>query len=230
MKYSKKSWMDVTINQFKDIKEILLLDSNDLDKSIQIIALLNNVDVDDIESLPIVDLNNLIKSIEFISQPITTINVPNTLLINGVLFSVNKNISTLTVSQYLNLIEYSKDFNANLHNILSIFIRPCMVTKSVLGKNSITLLPVDDSENADYLLNNMSIVYANGLMLFFSEVYRTLINYILRGMKMTMSRLTLRMKVRRMLGLAPNQVLLDGLDALMLFQKKLEEVGMLSMK
>jgi hypothetical protein len=42
---------------------------------------------------------------------------------------------------------------------------------------------------------------------------------------MTMSRLTLRMKVRRMLGLAPNQVLLDGLDALMLFQKNWKKLG-----
>lgn len=230
MQSVKKSWMEVTIKEFKEIKEITNSNKSEMDKSIEIAAVLSGLEVDDIEELAIIDLNKLIKSIEFISQPINRVNMSNTIVINSVLFSINKNISTLTVSQYLNLIEYSKDFEKNIHNILGIFVRPCKVNKSLFGTTKYKIIDVDDAENAEYIRENMSIVYCNELMLFFSEVYNSLIKYTLNLMKMMRMRMLIRMRIRRFFKLPVQKEIWDGLDVLMQFQKKLEEVGQIHTK
>lgn len=220
----KSSWDDITIKEHFEIRDIsnsLML--KDIEKSNNIVSILSGVDLDIIESIPFRDMIKVFEKTKFLNDKIHIIKVPDSIIISGLTFLINKEISKMTATEYIDFCELAKDGEKNIHIILSLFIKPAEYKKTFYGKKLIPIKNYDLEEHQKFIYNNLNIVLAQSLMIFFSKVLKNLIDYTKTYLELKIKRITMREKLRMKLGLKP-KINTVGLDLLIESQKKLTEL------
>ena len=173
----KRSWKDVTIDEYFQLKEKLdNPDLNNYEKEVIKLAFVNNKTEDDIWDLNINQFRNLqVEALwmdEFnISEDIKFTNLE----ISGEKYTIDTNLQNFTVAQYLDFQTFFPQRHSNpkvLGNILACFIIP-------KGKKYAS--GYDISKLVSFINSNLSILTANEIMFFFLKQYlisiRALANY-----------------------------------------------------
>lgn len=106
MQLNKKSWKDINLREYKKIVEISKreLDS-ELEKDIAVLAVLLNTNEDSLYNMNVLELKELLEQMKWIRNEQYTYN-PNfknikKMNIDGVEYTVNPNINSFTVAQYM---------------------------------------------------------------------------------------------------------------------------------
>lgn len=125
----KRSWSDITINDYKEILEIQQREyDSDLEKGIAVLSVLCGVDEDELYSIPISQLNGLLSGISWMNNEFTFNQNWNSkyIKINGVKYDVIVDINKFTVAQYADFQIYwdKRDDVNNMGKLLTIFIIP----------------------------------------------------------------------------------------------------------
>lgn len=125
----KRSWSDITINDYKEILEIQQREyDSDLEKGIAVLSVLCGVDEDELYSIPISQLNGLLSGISWMNNEFTFNQNWNSkyIKINGVKYDVIVDINKFTVAQYADFqIYWDKRDDVNyMGKLLTIFIIP----------------------------------------------------------------------------------------------------------
>jgi len=129
IKIVKNSWNQITIADYKKISNIQSreLDS-DMEKTIAILAILCDVSEDDLYSMNINDLQNLMMQMDWLSKPYTFNKNWNFkhIVIDGVKYDVEVDINKFTVAQYMDFqIYWDKRNDVNyMGKLLTTFIKP----------------------------------------------------------------------------------------------------------
>lgn len=127
MELKKKSFKDINLKEYKKIVEInnRELDSN-LEKDIAVLSVLLGVEESEVYNLSIVELRSLIEQINWVYQydfkP--TGKLVNKLKIDGIEYTVNPDINSFTVSQYMDFQNFWDKRNERMGNLLAVFIIP----------------------------------------------------------------------------------------------------------
>lgn len=127
MELKKKSFKDINLKDYKKIVEInnRELDSN-LEKDIAVLSVLLCVEESEVYNLPIVELRSLIEQINWVYEyefkP--TGKLVNKLKIDGIEYTVNPDINSFTVSQYMDFQNFWDKRNERMGNLLAVFIVP----------------------------------------------------------------------------------------------------------
>ena len=182
----KKSWKDVTIDEYFDLCEKLSDDTlTDYEKIIIKIAFITGKSEDEIWNLNWQDFRNLQVESLWMEEFKLKENIKfNTIEINGEKYSIDTNLQNFTVAQYIDFQTFfpkRKDNPRTIGNILACFIIP-QGKKYAEGYNI--------QELVDNINSNLDIMTANEIMFFFLKQYlisiRAIANYfnwILKRMK-----------------------------------------------
>lgn len=182
----KKSWKDVTIDEYFDLCEKLSDDTlTDYEKIIIKIAFITGKSEDEIWNLSWQDFRNLQVESLWMEEFKLKENVKfNTIEINGEKYSIDTNLQNFTVAQYIDFQTFFPKRKTNervLGNILACFIIP---------KGKKYAEDYNIQELVENINSNLDIMTANEIMFFFLKQYLISIratanyfNWVLKRMK-----------------------------------------------
>ena len=104
------SYRKLTIAKYDEIKKIMEKDIEDIDKQVELIACLADMDVDAVYNLPLTKYEQMVNSIEFLYElPKPKSNIPSKLVIGDYKYTIMKNVEKMTTGQYIDLQNYMKN-------------------------------------------------------------------------------------------------------------------------
>ena len=156
----------LTIGKYLELVEIIDDDTlADIDKNVELIALLDDKEVDMIYDLPLPEFNDKIQKTAFLYEEPKPLQVSTVYKLGDMELEACLNINDLTTAQFIDYQTYVKDKN-KMVELLSVF-----------------LVPKGHKYNKDYdvfevqkiIRDNMPITQAMGLSDFFLLLYKSLL-------------------------------------------------------
>ena len=177
------NYKELTINKYQDIRNILKEDGGELNIQARIVALLNDMTLDEVLNLSLTKYNELVQGSAFLMEkPKLDGRIPSKLIINGRECYITKNVNKLTTGQYIDYQSYiaADDQEKYLANVLACFIVPkgCNYGDGY-----------DTDEIAQWLGENLSIQDAMNICFFFRKKYLASIKLTLTCLELSMKRL-----------------------------------------
>lgn len=180
------SWSSITLGQYQGVYKIMKSDMEELDKQLNITALLLNKTPYEIENLSVSDFNKTAKELAFVfTEKIPVIQAKKIIKTAKNRYAINYDVSKYSVRQYVETKHFlTSDFIDNIHLILASNVEKVKY-KVFKSKNS----GEDHRKVAEDLLNAKFIdVYHSTL--FFCQLLKASINGIADYLeKMTSMRL-----------------------------------------
>lgn len=162
LKYNIKEWGDLTLAMSDEIDAISGEDISEAEKDIKVMALLCDVDEDEIWSLPIEEVRRLRTSLLSIGQGVkrTRSQISSKMVINGKECDIKKDVTKWTYAQYVDFQNYWKDLKKKKGEILSTFILP----KGMKYNDGYDLV-----QWIDELYHTITVSQFNDIMFFFAQ-------------------------------------------------------------
>jgi hypothetical protein len=159
-----ESWSDVTLKRYQKYHR-KIADLKDEDEIILTsVSALCNIPIDIIRRLKVSDIKVLYTKLsKLISIPVNK-EMFDKIEIKGVKYGFHPNLDELTLGEFVDLEEQTKDGIDGFHNVLAILYRPITEEKG----NKYNIEPYNESHIKNALLfQELSIDVVNGVMLFF---------------------------------------------------------------
>ena len=190
MELKKKSWREVSINEYFDLKEKLEEESlNEYDKEVIKLAFITEQDEDKIWALSINEFRALqIQSLWMQEFHISENPKFSTIKINKETYNIDTNLQNFTIAQYIDFQSFYSKRKSNervIGNILACFIIP---------KGHKYAEGYDIQELVSTLNNNLDILTANEIMFFFLKRYLISIRFLANYFNLMMKRLKKKSK------------------------------------
>lgn len=195
----------LTIGKYLELVEIIEDDTlADIDKNVEIIALLDDKEVDVIYDLPLTEFNEKIQMTSFLYEEPKPLQVSTVYKLGDMELEACLNLNDLTTAQFIDYQTYVKD-DKKLVELLSVF-----------------LIPKGHKYNKDYdiievqkvIRENMPVTQAMGLSAFFLLLSKSLLKasltYSIKKLKKIM-RKEKDMKKKEMMKQAIHNLQLNGL-------------------
>lgn len=118
------SYRKLSIAKYDEIKKIMEKDIDDIDKQVELIACLADIDIDKVYNFPLTKYEELVEKASFLLElPKPKNNLPNKLIIGDRKYSIMKNVEKMTAGQYIDLQTYMKN-DMGIAYILTTIIIP----------------------------------------------------------------------------------------------------------
>ena len=160
--------MQITLKQFQQIYTAVKTNEDEIDKLVNVCAILHGGKAEDYLNKTPLELSKYKVDIEMPEG-----KAPVTIKVSGHSFMVNHLPSTLTMAEFIDLTEYTKNEESivqNMHHIIAIFCKP----EKRWFKKTIT----EREQIANVLQNHLDIKVAYPTAVFFSSLYKSLLNRI----------------------------------------------------
>ena len=157
-------WSDVSLKAYQNyISETAGLSDSD-DTIITSISTLCNVSADVVKMLKVNDIKEIYKRLSLLVSQTVNNKLFDKVEIGGVKYGFHPNLDEISLGEFVDLDEYSKEGVKGLHYVLSILYRPITEEKG----NKYNIEPYNEShiKNAR-LFEEVSIDLINGAMVFF---------------------------------------------------------------
>lgn len=179
------SYRKLTIAKYDEIKKIMEKDIEDIDKQVELIACLADMDVDAVYNLPLTKYEQMVNSIEFLYElPRPKSNIPSKLVIGDYKYTIMKNVEKMTTGQYIDLQNYMKN-DMGVAYILTTIIIPEGCTYDDGDYN------IDDLQKDIY--NNLNIEDALSIAFFLHRKLQYTINATLTFLDWKLKRMEKKM-------------------------------------
>ena len=159
-----ETWADVSLKTYQKYNSIVSNLEDEDEIVLGSISALCNIPIDIIKRLKVKDIKTLYKRLsKLISVPVNK-EVFDKIEIKGVKYGFHPNLDELTMGEFVDLEEQTKDGVDGFHNVLAILYRPIIEEKG----NNYNIEPYNEShiKNAS-LFQELSIDVVNGVMVFF---------------------------------------------------------------
>lgn len=104
------SYRKLSIAKYDEIKKIMEKDIDDIDKQVELIACLADMDIDKVYNLPLTKYEDMVEKTSFLYEmPKPKNNLPNKLIIGDWKYRIMKNVEKMTTGQYIDLQTYLKN-------------------------------------------------------------------------------------------------------------------------
>lgn len=120
-------WSEVSLKQYIEITEVSIIDMDELDKSVKILAILSGAKEDFFLELPLNQVKEYIRSIQFIYTNPEGGALRHTRKFGIKKYKINYKLSDITGGEYIDLTGFIKDpikVTQNFPQILAIFFKP----------------------------------------------------------------------------------------------------------
>lgn len=159
-----ETWSDVSLKTYQKYNSRISNLEDEDEIVLGSISALCNIPIDIIKRLKVKDIKTLYKRLsKLISVPVNK-EVFDKIEIKGVKYGFHPNLDELTMGEFVDLEEQTKDGVDGFHNVLAILYRPITEEKG----NKYNIEPYNEShiKNAS-LFQELSIDVVNGVMVFF---------------------------------------------------------------
>jgi hypothetical protein len=195
----------LTIGKYLELVEIIEDDTlADIDKNVEIIALLDDKEVDVIYDLPLTEFNEKIQMTSFLYEEPKPLQVSTVYKLGKMELETCLNLNDLTTAQFIDYQTYVKD-DKKLVELLSVFLIP---------KGHKYNKDYDIVEVQNVIRENMPVTQAMGLSAFFLLLSKSLLKasltYSIKKLK-KMMRKEKDMKKKEMMKQAIHNLQLNGL-------------------
>ena len=197
------SYRKLSIAKYDEIKKIMEKDIDDIDKQVELIACLADMDIDKVYNLPLTKYEELVEKISFLLElPKPKSNLPNKLSIGDMKYRIMKNVEKMTTGQYIDLQTYLKN-DMGVAYILTTIIIPegCEYND---GKYNI-----DDLQKDIY--NNLNIEDALSIAFFLHRKLQITIEGTLRFLDWRMKKMEKKMPQEQKAKMIQAREMLKGL-------------------
>lgn len=117
-------WSNISIRKYDEIVEVLNGNMDDLERNLNLLSIIKDMDIEEIEDLPLVEVGKMMREISFLNdEPKVRGKIPDYLVINGKRYSVMKNVKKISISQYIDFQNYLK-MGGRVEQLLSTIIIP----------------------------------------------------------------------------------------------------------
>lgn len=121
------SYNKLTLAKYQELYSIEWSEMNEIDIQANMIAILNDMSVDEVMDLPINEYKKMVQSTVFLTkEPVINKRIPNKLKLNDAEYEIIKQVKDMTAGQYIDYQQYLSfnDLDKYLPHILSCFIIP----------------------------------------------------------------------------------------------------------
>lgn len=164
------TWKDVNVFQWQQIVNLFTKekDLTELDLAVKSVAIVKNMTEHQIDSLPISELNPLLKSIAFIHEEIKPEPVKY-IQVGKKRYKCIYDVRKIPAARYIESKYFSKDVNGNIHRIAACMVMP--MKRTLFGWK---VDKYDASRHEEYSQDMLeaSITSVLGSVVFFCLVYR----------------------------------------------------------
>lgn len=161
------NYNSLTIKKYLDIKEVLEMNTEEIDKQVSLIAILSDMDENDVYNLPLPEFQELNEKTAFLNELPQTRNYPKTKYkLGGLELETVLDMRDVTAGQYIDYQTFVKDTDKYLVELLSVFLVP-------KGKKYNDGYDILEVQNA--IRENLSIVEAISMSAFFLMLCESLI-------------------------------------------------------
>lgn len=161
------NYNSLTIKKYLDIKEVLEMNTEEIDKQVSLIAILADMDENDVYNLPLQEFQELNEKTAFLNELPQTRNYPKTKYkLGGLELETVLDMRDVTAGQYIDYQTFVKDSDKYLVELLSVFLVP-------KGKKYNDGYDILEVQNA--IRENLSILEAISLSAFFLILCESLI-------------------------------------------------------
>lgn len=105
------SWEDMSINQFITLNQTIQADIPETYKTVNIISVLTGLSVEEVERMPITVFAKLKNQLDFLNTEIPKVKHEDKYNLNGRIYTLNADISSITTAQYIDYQTYIKENN-----------------------------------------------------------------------------------------------------------------------
>lgn len=105
------SWEDMSINQFIILNQTIQADIPETYKTVNIISILTGLSVEEVERIPITVFAKLKNQLDFLNTEIPKVKHKDKYNLNGRIYTLNADISSITTAQYIDYQTYIKENN-----------------------------------------------------------------------------------------------------------------------
>lgn len=162
----KKSWRDVSINEYFELRDTLAQLENEYEKEIYLISFINGISEDDVYNMPISKVKYLQSQMSWLSNVDISPDVKfKKISINDSKYKIDVDLQNFTIGQYIDFQTfYPKRNNTTnyIGNLLACFIIP----KGHKYNTDYNIQEVIDDIN-----NKVDILTANEIIFFFLKQY-----------------------------------------------------------
>lgn len=157
------NWEEVTIKTYQELQKVMEQEYPNLKQIVYFISVLSKCPIDllykcNIEDLNKIDLSWISTKIDNKIEKITTINDKK--------YGVIKDMKHLSLGEYIDLDEFSKNINDNMHKVCAILMRPVIQEDGdlyIIEKYDTNSL----EQRAKLFLDNMNVIQLYSLSSFF---------------------------------------------------------------
>ena len=172
MELKYKSWNDITVNVFEELKNIPTSNGDvleDLNSNISLLSILCDVDEDEIAELTTTEFNQLLKQTAFLAD-MPKVKIIDKYNINGNKYNVHLAVADMTMNQYIDFQTFCKDKEKYMKNLIACFLIP-------EGKKYCDGYKIEDVIKD---IGDMPITAAHSIMFFFIILFQSLTKATLR--------------------------------------------------
>lgn len=211
----------MTIGTYQEVQAILNSTEDDMEIKTELVALLNNMEVDDVLELPLTTFNHLLQGIGFLFEMPKTRQVLTKYKLGGMELETMTDIHNMTAGQFIDYQTFIKDTEKYTVELLSIFLIP-------KGKKYNDGYDIIEVQNI--IRDNLSIVDAISLSAFFLEWYKSLSMATLNCLKKKMKKMLKKERNQEAKAKMEEALILleksgDGLQWLIEYQKQYGILG-----
>jgi hypothetical protein len=178
------TWKDLNVFQWQQLNDLFLKskDVTDLDLAISAASICTGLTEHEIDSLPVSDLNPLLKAISFIHEELKP-QPERFIKLKGKRYKCIYDVRKIPAARYIETKHFGKDVNANLHRIAACMVMP--MKRTLFGWK---VVKYDASRHEEYSQDILEapITQVLGSVVFFYQVYRNWIksskDYLIREM------------------------------------------------
>lgn len=179
-----KSYKELTIDKYLQIKQLLQVDEEDINKQVTLLSILSDLDEEEILNLKLDDYKQLNQQTDFLLEQPKATKIATTYKLGNYILEPMVNMKDVTTSQYIDFQTFIKDQDKYLVELLSIILVP-------KGKKYAQDYDIYDVQNV--IRENLNIEDALGLTAFFLTLFNSLIQtmqtYCIRKMKKMMKKM-----------------------------------------
>jgi len=143
-------WSGISIQMYQKFQEVRKRKLEKEEFNLEVLGVICGLDKGMIEKLEVKSLNKILKTLKFLSTDIPeSQELVKKVEWNGVKYGFIPNLSEITTGEYIDIEQYCKEGEKNLHKIMSILYRP--IVKETKTRYSIEPYSPSDEIDEEFL-------------------------------------------------------------------------------
>lgn len=155
------NWNKITLNKYSKMTELLNQEMEDIDLNMNLVAVINDLDVEEVYNMDINTIKEYLEGLSFIQNKYEAKTPESHYKIGDREYEVFFNVNKMTAAQYIDFQSFYKEYDKYTANLAACFLLP---------KGKKYAQDYDPMEEAEYFKDHLTIDIFSDIMFFFVKL------------------------------------------------------------